>query len=222
MPPIPKPLPRSPRAALAHLAAIDPAIARALDAGVRFTLPERQPTLHMLCRSVIGQSISMQAAQRIVERFTARFGDDDALDPAALVAADVEEVRGLGLTMGKAAAMQSLARVWAEQRWTSQGVRSVGDEELLARLRALRGIGPWTVKMFLIFGLRRPDVMPHEDLGVREGVRLLDRAADRPTPRATIERTQCWAPWRTVGTVLAWQAVMHARGGDMAGGEGWW
>lgn len=214
-------LPAAPRAALAHLRRVDPALGRALDAGVRFRLPERAPTLHMLCRSVIGQSISLAAAQRIVERFSARFGDEEALDPALLSATPVEEVRALGLTTTKAAAIRELAHVWAAQGWTPDSVVVVPDEELMANLTAIRGIGPWTVKMFLIFGLRRPDVLPFEDLGLREGLRILDRAGERPTPRATIARTKCWAPWRTVGTVLAWQAVMHARGGDLAGG-GWW
>lgn len=219
---IPPPLSARPRGALAHLARVDAGMARAIELGVRFRLPPREPTLHMLCRSVIGQSISLIAAQRIVERFSHRFGEEDVLLPAHLLTASLDDVRGLGLTMGKAAAIRSLAEVWGAQRWTSQSVRLVPDDELMRRLTAIKGIGPWTVKMFQIFGLRRPDVLPFEDLGLREGVRLIDHAEDRPSPKDTVTRTEIWSPWRTVGTVIAWQAVMHARGGDLGAESGWW
>ncbi len=215
-------LPMRPRAIVGKVAAADPGMTRALKVAGEFSLPRRVPSLHLLCASVIGQSISVKAAQTIVGRFSEAFGGPDSLDARRLIEADRETIRSLGMNGTKAGAIQGIARAWHEERWTPDLVRRVPDEVLMERLTAVRGIGPWTVKMFLIFGLRRPDVFPEEDLGVREGLRLLDGLEARPTAREVLARAQAWRPWRTVGTVLVWQYLLRASGTTLEETSSWW
>jgi DNA-3-methyladenine glycosylase II len=207
---------------VAKLAAADPTLARAVKVVGEFSLPRRVPSLHLLCASVIGQSISVKAAQTIVGRFSEAFGGPESLDARRLIKADREAIRSLGMNGTKAGAIQGIAQVWHEEGWTSDSVRLVPDEVLMERLTAVRGIGPWTVKMFLIFGLRRPDVFPEEDLGVREGLRLMDGLETRPTAREMLARADVWRPWRTVGTVLVWQYLLRASGTTLEETSSWW
>ncbi|MDK2973504.1 MAG: DNA-3-methyladenine glycosylase [Candidatus Sumerlaeota bacterium] len=224
--PAPRPsqprLARSPRAALAHLRAADPAMERAIAAVGKFALPEREATLHLLCASVIGQSISVKAAEKIVGRFSERVGDPTRLTPTKLLATSEAELQALGLTRGKACALHGLGELWRRERWTSAKLDRLPDEEIAGKLVAVKGIGPWTAKMFLIFGLRRPDVLPFEDLGLREGLRVIHGLEQRPTPEETKRLAAPWAPWSTVGTVYVWCFLMKLKGETLAGEHGWW
>lgn len=215
-------LPLRPRKAVEHLRAADPALGKAIDLVGPFSMPAREANLHMLCASVIGQSISIRAAERIVARFSQVVGEPDALTPEAVLARSVEELRELGVTRGKAAAIRSLAELWEREKWTPVVVRDLPDAVLMERLTAIKGIGPWTAKMFLIFGLRRPDVLPEEDLGLRDALAQLRQLPERPSQRETVELCACWRPWRTVGTVYAWQYLLKRRGTTLETAYGWW
>lgn len=219
---VPRPLPRQPRRAVAELAAADPVMARAIAEVGRFALPQRPADLRMLCVSVIGQSISIHAAARIVCRFHDTVGGGCEVRPAAVLARSEEELMALGLTRTKAGAVRALAELWRRERWTPEALARLPDEAVAEALTAVRGVGPWTAKMFLIFGLRRPDVLPYEDLGLREALVQLYGLPQRPG-REEVERlAECWRPWRTVATVYAWQALLRRRGATLSGGDGWW
>jgi methylated-DNA-[protein]-cysteine S-methyltransferase len=215
-------LPANPRRAIEELSAADKLLGRAIKQLGPFPLPQRPADLHLLCASIIGQSISMKAADSIVARFTERAGPRVSLTPERVLAIPEEELKALGLTWGKANALHGLARVWAEQGWQDDAVlRRSPDDAITSALCTVKGIGPWTAKMFLMFGLRRPDVLPQEDLGVREGLRLLDGAAERPSPKEVVARAVAWRPWRTVASVYLWQVVAKDREQSLEGG-GWW
>ena len=218
----PPKLPKSPRKAIEHLRASDPRMARAIDTVGRFALPEREATLYMACTSIIGQSISMKAAKAIVGRFAEKFGEGEALSARKLARADVETIRSVGLNRTKASAIRDMARLWEKRDWTHGTLRELPDAEIMRELTAIRGIGPWTVKMILIFGLRRPDVLPHEDLGVREGMRIIYGLAERPGKKQVEELAAAWAPWRTVGSVYSWQIILAENQQKLDDGSGWW
>lgn len=215
-------LPLHPRAALAHLRSADPVMGRVIDAVGRFNLPVREPSLHLLCASVIGQSISLRAADSILARFDALLGGPESLDPHRLLAVGQEDLRALGLTAGKARALHGLAELWERERWSPARLAALDDAAVTGGLVAVKGIGPWTAKMFLIFGLRRPDVLPVEDLGLREGLRVMHGLRERPSIAEAGRLAACWSPWATVGTVYAWNLLMKQANGSLAGESGWW
>jgi DNA-3-methyladenine glycosylase II len=219
----PPALPANPRKAIEHLRAVDLHMARAIDAVGPFNLRRREANLHLLCASIIGQSISIKAAASIVGRFNENVGEPEGLTPGHILAKSEDELKSLGVNRMKATAMLGLANVWQREQWTPAIVRDLPDDVLVDKLTQVRGIGPWTVKMFLIFGLRRPDVMPHEDLGFIEGLRRMRGLKERPKKRADIEAiTACWRPWRTVGVIYAWQYLLAENAVDLDTAGGWW
>ncbi|MBI5155563.1 DNA-3-methyladenine glycosylase 2 family protein [Candidatus Poribacteria bacterium] len=215
-------LPANPRRAIADLSRADSRIAHAIKTVGKFSLPQREPTLHMICSSIIGQSISVLAAEKIVSRFSASLGGPRELTPARILDHGEKRVKEFGLTATKAGAICSVAGLWQEERWSPEALLAADDEELEKKLTSIRGIGPWTAKMIFIFGLRRPDVLPFEDLGLREGLRRLHALDERPDVKTTKELAARWAPWRTVGTVYVWQYLMREENMDLSGGSGWW
>lgn len=217
-----KPLAGNPRRALGHLAAADPAMSRAIRDSGGFRLPARDPTFHLYASSIIGQSISVKAAEVIVGRVEQHFGGSGGVTPRSVAGADPEELRALGLSTAKARALVDSAGLWVAEGYTPDSFGGVPDGELVRHLSSVRGIGPWTVKMFLIFGLRRPDVLPEEDLGVRVGIQQVDGLSERPAPRVCVERAEVWRPWRTVATVILWRYLMKARNETFDETSGWW
>lgn len=218
----PVPLPSRPIKAIAHLRASDPVIRRAIDAVGRFALPERPADLHMLCSTVIGQSISLRAAESVVARFSAAVGGRGELTPGRILAHGEEDLRALGLTRTKAGAIRALAELWQREDWSPEKLARLGDTDVTARLTSVKGVGPWSAKMVLIFGLRRPDVLPFEDLGLREALRVMHGLDARPDTARTRELAAAWTPWSTVGTVYAWQFLLKARNESLDGEHGWW
>ncbi|MBX3730577.1 MAG: DNA-3-methyladenine glycosylase 2 family protein [Candidatus Sumerlaeia bacterium] len=215
-------LPRSPRRAVAHLRAADPAMERVIEAVGPFALPERPADLHLLCASVIGQSLSIRAAETIVGRFSAAVGERGALRPESVLACPVEQLQALGLTRGKASAIRGLAEAWMRHGWSPEAFAAMDDGEVARQLTRVKGVGPWTARMFLIFGLRRPDILPVDDLGLREALRVIHGLEARPDAADSTALAASWTPWSTVGTVYAWQYLLLQRQASLTGEHGWW
>lgn len=144
--------------------------------------------------------------------------------PAQWLALEEERLAAAGLSGSKRRAIADLARRCAEGRLVLARVARLPDEEIVRRLTEVRGIGPWTAQMFLLFRLGRLDVIASSDLGVQEGVRLLDRRSRRPGPREVLERAERWRPLRSVGTWAMWRLVELERASGAAGatGDGPW
>ncbi len=172
-----------------------------------FRLGEHPPGYLALCWAIIGQQLSMIAAGRITARFTELVERRGGPDPAAVLRVPERELRACGLSGAKAAAVRRLAGFWIEERLDSSRLAALPDEELLRLLTVVKGVGPWTVKMFLIFSLRRPDVLPVEDLGLRAGFREIYGTpnGDMPSPEVIEARAEAWRPYRTVGTWYCWR-----------------
>lgn len=200
-----KRLPENPRAAIAHLRSADPALARAIDAVGPFRLPNNPANLDELCRSIIGQQLSVVVASAIEKRFTALVGDLGSQPASHLLNFSVEQLRAVGLSNAKARTVHALAEFWVAENLTEERLAEMPDDELIALLTQVKGIGPWTVKMFLIFCLRRPDVLPQEDLGLRAGLRKVHGLSEMPTQKEVPTLAAPWGPWSTVGTWYCWQ-----------------
>lgn len=205
-----------PTEAVAALARRDRRLARLIQRAGPFTLrPEKmQSPFQALFRAIIYQQLSGKAAATILNRVKAQFPGRHGLRPAAVLAASDEALRQAGMSRAKIAAVKDLAAK------ASNGIvpglarlRSMDDAEILSRLISVRGIGPWTVEMLLMFRLGRPDVLPVSDLGIRRGFMLTYATAEMPKPAEIIERAERWRPYRSVASWYMWRAVdLHKNG----------
>ncbi len=163
-----------------------------------------------LAASILYQQLAGKAAAAIHGRFLALFGG--APTPKAVLATPVERLRGVGLSGNKAASIRDLAAKVLDGTVPSDGWRRLSDDEIVDRLTEVRGIGRWTVEMFLIFDLRRLDVWPVDDYGVRNGWKLIHDLPELPKPKALEAEGDRFRPFRTVAALYCWQAVHISRG----------
>jgi DNA-3-methyladenine glycosylase II len=158
-----------------------------------------------LVRSIMYQQLAGAAATAIHGRFLKLFAD--TLSPAAVLALPAGAMRGAGVSGPKEAAITDLARKVADGTVPLGDVDSLTDDELVARLVQVRGIGRWTAEMFLIFQLRRLDVWPVDDYGVRRGWSLVHRKREMITPKALLVEGEKFRPYRSVAAWYCWRAV---------------
>jgi DNA-3-methyladenine glycosylase II len=158
-----------------------------------------------LVRAITFQQLAGRAAAAIHGRFVANFAD--GLTAGAVLALPDTTFRTAGLSAAKAASIRDLAAKVAEGTVPLDRIDECSDDEVVERLRLVRGIGPWTAEMFLIFQLRRPDVWPVDDLGVRKGYGLAHRMAAPPTPKELLVLGDAYRPFRTVAAWYCWRAA---------------
>lgn len=168
--------------------------------------PERD-VFSALARAIVYQQLSGKAAQTIHGRFCALFPNDT---PAAIQAVKmpIETLRGAGLSNNKALAVLDLAQ--RAQQGTLASRHRLGrldDERVIENLCQVRGIGPWTAQMYLMFNLGRPDVMPSTDLGVQKGVQVVYQTDELPSPQSVMELTDHLRPFRSAASWYFWQAA---------------
>ncbi len=193
-------------AAVAHLRAADPVLAR-LAAAVGPPAVRHEPDYFVaLVGAIVGQQLSVRAASAIRARLAAALAGGGALTPAALLAAGVETLRELGLSRAKAVYVTDLATHVASGALDLASLDRLPDEAVIARLTQVKGIGRWTAEMFLIFSLGRPDVLPVDDLGFRAAVRR-HYGLPAPPPAAVLRAlAEPWRPYRTFGTWYLWRS----------------
>jgi DNA-3-methyladenine glycosylase II len=161
-----------------------------------------------LARSIVGQQISVKAAQSVWERFAALAGGGvPPVDPQRVLRLAPQELRGAGLSARKAEYLVDLARHFEEGRVHAAQWVAMDDEAIIRELVEIRGIGRWTAEMFLIFHLMRPDVLPLDDLGLIKGISL-NYFSGEPVSRAEArEVAEAWAPFRSVATWYLWRSL---------------
>jgi DNA-3-methyladenine glycosylase II len=176
----------------------------------RFRLP-RPTTDHFsaLAESILYQQLAGAAAAAIHRRFVALF--DGNLTPASVLAIPEQRMRQAGLSGSKTASIKDLAAKVAEGMVPLERIGRLPDEEIIERLSVVRGIGRWTAEMFLIFQLRRLDVWPVDDYGVRTGWSLAYGLPDLLKPRQLQTEGDRFRPYRTVVAWYCWQAVHESR-----------
>lgn len=199
----------SSRQATAELCARDPAFARLVgEAGPFRMRPARTSEsgrFDSLCRAIVGQQLAGAAAATIYRRFVALF--DGTPRPEAVLALDDDVLRGVGLSGAKLASIRDLSVHVLEGRLDLRRMGRLDDETVIAELSHVRGIGRWTAEMFLMFDLRRPDIWPAGDLGVRRGAALLQGLAVEPTEKEMPALGERYRPWRSVAAWYCWRAV---------------
>ncbi|MEZ5458618.1 MAG: DNA-3-methyladenine glycosylase 2 family protein [Steroidobacteraceae bacterium] len=210
---------RRQRRATAALAASDPVLARLIEAAgpCRLEPARDRPPWQHLARAIAHQQLNGNAAATILSRFVALYGDAGSFPtPGQLLATPVATLRGCGFSASKVAALQDLARHALDGVVPDTAtLDALDDEAIVARLTVIRGIGRWTVEMLLMFQLGRPDVLPVDDFGVREGLRLAYGLRQQPAPRVLSQWGVRWAPWRSIAAWYLWRAVDLARAGKL-------
>lgn len=170
--------------------------------------PRRQPPWQSLVRAIVYQQLSGKAAGTIYGRFVALFGGEGFPEAGAVAAMDPERLRGAGLSRSKTVYIQGVAGAEARGSLPSlEGCEGMGDGEIIAALTGLKGVGRWTVEMFLIFNLGRPDVLPVDDLGVRRGFQQALGRRGMPTPGGVARHGRRWAPHRSAAALYLWRAA---------------
>lgn len=201
-------------AALDHLRRADPVLRRVIREVGPCTLQprmERTP-FEALARAVAHQQLNGTAAETILRRFIALFPGRRFPRPADLDAVSDDALRSAGFSRAKVAALRDLSRqARAGVVPGSAAIQRLEDEEIVERLTAVRGVGRWTVEMLLIFKLGRPDVLPVDDFGVRNGFRLAYGRDEMPRPRELLEFGERWRPHRTTAAWYLWRAADRAK-----------
>jgi DNA-3-methyladenine glycosylase II len=208
-----------------HLRAADPVLARLLDAHGAPSLardPSRPaPGDHYaaLVRSIVGQQLSVIAARSIYRRLVEHFGGRPPT-PAEVLAADPDEMRlAAGLSRAKTAYLRSLAEHVIAGELELDRLDDLPDDEVLAELVAVKGIGEWSAHIFLMFQLERPDVLAVGDLGVRRAVERAYGLPALPTAAELTELAEPWRPWRSAACRILWRSLDNAPVPEPATGD---
>ena len=196
---------------MAALRDADPVMARLIDehgAAVRRDLRSERPgdAYGALLRSIVGQQLSTKAASSIYGRLTDIFGGH-APTPRELLRADPEEIRAAGLSRAKVVYLRDLAQHVEDGELELKRLPDLPDEEVTAQLTAIKGLGQWTADMFLMFHLRRPDVLPVGDQGIRRAVQIQYRMRKLPDPKRLEKVARAWRPHRTLACLYLWSSL---------------
>ncbi len=190
---------------VAHLRALDPKWEAIIDAVGPCRLTPRADRFGTIVRAIIGQQISSKAASSIARRLSELVGEPH--QPGPILAVGEEGLRGVGLSGVKARYVLNLARAASEGALPLDEVHAWEDEAIAAALTAIKGIGPWTVEMFLIFALGRQDVLSVGDLGIRVGLRSFYGLDELPNAQECRALTEGWRPYRTIAMWYLWEQI---------------
>ena len=190
-----------------HLSRVDPVLGSIVSrvGAPRLVAPSRVDAFGALARAIVFQQLSGKAADTIHGRFAALFAGRPT--PAGVERASDELLRSAGLSRGKVLAIRDLAAATRDGRLPLPLPRRLSDDEVVERLDAVRGIGPWTAHMFLIFQWGRPDILPVADLGLRNAVRRAYGLRRDPDPARLEAIALPWRPHRTLATWYLWRSL---------------
>ncbi len=168
------------------------------------SLRSRGDAFHTLARSIVGQQISIKAADSVWSRLEAALGD---VASERVLAVELETLRSCGLSARKVEYLRDLARHQSAGLLDPTSWKDWDDEAVIAELCNIRGIGRWTAEMFLIFHQLRPDVLPLDDIGLIKAIALHYHAGERPVRKEMLKLAEAWRPWRSVATWYLWRSL---------------
>ena len=196
--------------AIAHLSQADKTLARLIKkvGPCRLEPQTKRAPFQALVRSVTFQQLNGKAAETILGRVLALFPEKKFPSPEDLLATPDEKLRAAGLSRNKTAAVKDIAaKTIAGVVPDSRTIKKLSNEEILERLTSVRGVGPWTAEMLLMFTLGREDVFPVTDFGVRKGFALTYGLKELPSPKELLAHGEKWRPHRTTASWYLWRAV---------------
>jgi DNA-3-methyladenine glycosylase II len=207
------------RKAVTHLKKSDPVMRRLIERVGVFRMTYREPTFHSLARAIAYQQLNGKAAETIFGRFTALAGDP--LTPQGILKLTPEQMRAAGLSKQKAAYLIDMAERADRGELDFPRVPNMSDDEVMEHLTQVKGVGDWTAHMFLMFTLRRPNILPTGDFGIRMAMfrHYLDRNRAKPSgtrkkrkiklpsPAQMEKIAKCWEPYRSVACWYLWRSL---------------
>jgi DNA-3-methyladenine glycosylase II len=203
----PKTKPLSIKKAVKYLRQFDPELIPLLDA---FKIQDLQPEtdyFKSLTRSIVYQQLSGKAAKTISDRFILLYKDKSYPTPVDVINIDHEKLRSVGLSNSKAQYIKNIAHAFLDNPDTYDSLEKMDDQDIIDTLITIKGVGPWTAQMFLMFTLNRPDVFPVTDLGVQKGFQHYYKLSEMPTPGQMLKKSEQWAPYRTVVSLYFWRLL---------------
>jgi DNA-3-methyladenine glycosylase II len=191
--------------ATAHLCKADPILAAIIEKVGPCGLVSREPTFETLARSITFQQLSGKAAGTIFERLRRAVGR--RFTATAFLKLSERELRACGLSRQKIASLMDLAEHVASRRISFSKLQDLSDEEIIEMLSQVRGVGVWTAQMFLMFALKRPNVLPTGDLGIRNAIRKAYGLDETPKPTEIAKYAEKWHPHCTVACWYLWRSL---------------
>lgn len=185
------------------LAKADPVLGRLIDANGPLECKQREGYFASLARSIIGQQISVKAAAKIMERFQ----EVTNMDPRRTVSLTEDEAKVIGLSGQKYNYIRDLAEHFVRDSMIFNHLETLSDDEVIAELTKVKGIGVWTAQMFLMFTLARPDVFAPDDRGLQLAVKKLYGMAEIPSRAELEDIAAVWTPYRTLASWHLWHSL---------------
>ncbi|CAI0436166.1 unnamed protein product [Linum tenue] len=197
--------------AVRHLRQSDPLLSSLIDRYPSPTFDTFHTPFLALTRSIVYQQLAFKAGTSIYTRFISLFGGESNVCPETVLAQSEIQLRQIGISGRKASYLYDLSRKYQNGILSDSSIVAMDDKSLFTMLTMVSGIGSWSVHMFMIFSLHRPDVLPINDLGIRKGVQMLYNLEDLPRPSQMDQLCEKWRPYRSVASWYLWRFV-EARG----------
>ncbi len=193
--------------AIAHICAADPIMREMIAQVGPFGLKPMRNRFHTLVRSIISQQISAKAAASIRQKLETVVERSGGMKPEAILKLSAAQMRKAGLSPQKQAYLRDLAQRVHKREVRLDRLHHLADEDVIAELIQVKGIGRWTAQMFLIFTLGRTDVFPHDDLGVRAAIKRYYGLDELPDKETSHRIAAAWRPYATVGSWYCWRSL---------------
>ena len=199
--------PLSIKKSVKYLRQSDPELIPLLDA---FKIQDLQPEtdyFKSLTRSIVYQQLSGKVSKTILDRFILLYKDKSYPTPVDVINIDHEKLRSVGLSNSKAQYIKNIAHAFLDNPDTYDSLEKMDDQDIIDTLKTIKGVGPWTAQMFLMFTLNRPDVFPVTDLGVQKGFQHYYKLSEVPTTGQMLKKSEQWSPYRTVVSLYFWRLL---------------
>ncbi len=193
------------RKAINHLKKCDPVLRAIIQRVGSFRMEFGEPTFHSLAEAILYQQLNGNAAVTIFKRFTEKTGDP--VTPEGILKLSDAEMRAVGLSKQKTAYLRDLAEKTKAGLLEFERLGELPDEEVIEHLTQVKGVGVWTAHMFLMFTLRRPDVLPTGDYGVQVAIKKHYRKRKLPKPKDMEKIAKAWAPYRSIACWYLWRSL---------------
>ena len=189
--------------ACAELCVKDPVLAKVIKKYPEPILTSKGDLFSTLIRSIVGQQISVLAADAVWGRFSALVGE---ISPELILKPTPEALKNCGLSARKVEYIRGISETWTKE-YAEIDWEILSDDEVKRKLIALRGVGPWTAEMILMFSLLRPDVFPIDDIGAIRAIENIYNGGEVMSKEDLLDQAENWAPWRTVATWFLWRTI---------------
>jgi DNA-3-methyladenine glycosylase II len=202
--------------AVGYLKSVDPVLGRLIERFGPVTIePRRLPPFQSLVHAVAHQQLTGKAANTILKRFQALFGNSHFPKPERVLKMSVKRICSAGFSKAKASYIHGIAeRAWKGLMPSMTDCHKLSDSEILELLTEIKGVGRWTAEMFLMFNLGRPDVLPIHDYGVRKGFQIAYKKRKLPEPEQLEEFGRRWSPYRTTASLYMYRAADLLKNGE--------